>query len=124
MKIIYKSRVLVLLVLMVGCRNSPPLPPYDNNKAEETLAIALDFWKQGHADMLAKRNPPIRFEDEDYRNGFRLVDYRVDKQDSPIFQFNDVKVLLIMQDRRANKIEKNVVYQIAIEPGLAVLRND
>jgi hypothetical protein len=115
---------IVLIVLLVGCRYAPKLPPYDSQKAEETLKLALDAWKQGQVKKLAKCKPPIRFEDEDYRNGLRLLDYRLEPRESPVFRFNDIKVTLSLRGRQGNKIEKTVAYQVTLEPVLAVLRND
>jgi hypothetical protein len=115
---------MLLILIMAGCRFAPQLPPYDSKKAEEILVLALDAWKQGRIVTLLKRNPPVRFEDEDQRNGLRLVEYRLEPRDTPVFQFNDIKVILSLRDRRGNKIEKNVVYQITLEPAPAVLRND
>jgi hypothetical protein len=114
----------LLLLLAAGCSSGPPGPPYDSQQAEETLVLALDAWKQGHVGELARRRPPVRFEDEDYRNGLQLTGYRMDKGEGPLRPFADARVTLFLRDRRGNAVEKAVVYQVALGTHPAVLRND
>lgn len=125
MKLVYSSSLLAILLLSAaGCPSPNPLSPYNSNQAEETLVLVLDAWKQGQAGALAKRKSPIRFEDEDYRNGSRLADYRIEKREMPLRPFNDVRVALSLRDRKGRKINKTVAYQIKTAPNLAVLRSD
>ncbi len=49
-----------------------------------------EAWKKGDAKSLAKRKPPIRFEDDDQLSGFRLSDYEIEEPDSPIKPHQDV----------------------------------
>jgi len=120
----YQLLLLLLHLLVAGCSSASQWPSYDSQKAEETLIQALEAWKQGRITTLAKRVPPIRFEDEDCRNGFRLTDYRLESRELPLRPFNDVQVVLFLRDRRGNRTEKRVAYQIALEPTLVVLRSD
>jgi len=119
-----KSFLLVGVLLAAGCWSKPALPPYNSQRAEEILVLALDAWKQGRVGALARRDPPVRFEDDDYRNGLRLTDYRLPQRRRPIQPFDDVQVTLLLRNRWGNKVEKAVVYQIMLTPDPAVLRND
>lgn len=124
MKLISKYLALGLLLVTGACSSRPPLPPYDSKQAEHTLVATLDAWKQGQAYLLAQRVPPIRFEDEDYRSGLWLTDYRLSAPEIGVRAFVDVPVTLSLRDRQGKGFEKNVAYQIALEPRLAVLRSD
>jgi len=115
---------LLLLLLTTGCSSNPPATPYDSEQAREVLVQALEAWKQGEAHALATRHPPIRFEDDDYRTGTQLIGFRLPHRDEPLRPFEDVEVVLTLRNRQGATVEKTVVYQVALEPALAVLRND
>jgi hypothetical protein len=123
MEIPRRSLFLVLL-LVAGCSSASQPTTYDSKRAEETLVLALDAWKQGRVGSLAKRVPPLRFEDEDCRSGLRLTEYRLEPREQPLRPFDDVRVVLVLRDRRQNRLEKTVAYQVSLEPKPAVLRND
>ena len=124
MKIDPRSLLLLVVLLAMGCAPAPKLQDYDSRQAEETLILALEAWKHGRVDTLAKHDPPVRFEDEDYRSGFRLTDYRVDRRAMPLRAFEDVPVVLFLRDRRGRTVEETVSYQVTLAPNPAVLRND
>jgi hypothetical protein len=122
-----KIAVLLLLFaisLAAGCSSSAPSPQYDSQKAGETLFRALDAWKQNSTGTLAKGNPPLRFEDEDQRAGYRLVEYRLENPQQILCPLADIRVKLSLLDPRGKPVEKTVAYQVVLEPTLAVLRND
>lgn len=121
---IHRRSLFLGLLLVAGCASASRPLEYDSRQAEETLVLALDAWKQGRVGSLAKRVPPIRFEDEDCRCGLRLTEYRLEPRELPLRPFDDVRVVLVLRDRRQNRLEKTVTYQIALGPKPAVLRND
>lgn len=114
----------LLLTVVVGCSSGASSSPESSAAAKKALATALDAWKQGRAAALAKGQPPVRFEDDDYRNGLKLLDYRLDHPDRPICPREDVRVTLVLRDRRGQTSEKAVLYQVVVEPAIAVLRSD
>jgi hypothetical protein len=119
--------LIVSLLLIAGCSAPPgPVagPPYDTERARATLGAALDAWKKGEARSLARRKPPIRFEDDDLATGFRLLDYEIDSPDAPRGPHEDVPVMLSLKDPRRKVVQREARYQVAIEPALAVLRSD
>ena len=79
---------------------------------------------KGQVDSLTKRQPPIRFEDDDLRSGLTLVAYELSPRDGPIRAYDDVSVKVSLRDRQGATFEKTVVYQVTLEPNLAVLRGD
>ena len=121
-------RVLTLLLIVAtGCSRSGPSPTdpaYDSDQARSTLTSALDAWKKGEAKALTRRNPPIRFVDDDLAAGLRLNDFEIQDPHGPIALHQDVPVSLSLRDRRGKVINREVHYQIALSPGLAVLRSD
>jgi hypothetical protein len=92
--------------------------------AWQVLVDALDAWKDGKANSLAKHDPPIRFVDDDWAAGWQLADYEFDTPDVSIRPFADVQVNLTLQNRQGKTIEKTAAYQIALTPALSVLRSD
>jgi hypothetical protein len=118
---------MIVLVAAVGC--SGKVEPtaevrHDSEQAKQTLIAALDAWKSGKAQSLSRRNPPIRFEDEDFTAGFRLADFELEEPDAPVPAYSDVPVILSLRDRRGKSVRRETRYQVTTAPGLAVLRSD
>jgi hypothetical protein len=123
---IYRS-VLPLLIVIAGCARAPELPVelrYDSDQARTALVTALDAWKKGEARALARRNPPIRFDDDDLVAGLRLSDYEIEEPDRDLKMHKDVEVILSLRDAHGKVIRREARYQVATKPGLAVLRSD
>jgi hypothetical protein len=119
--------LLALLIVTAGCsgRGEPAIDArYDPEKAQAALVAALDAWKKGEARALPRRDPPIRFVDEDCMAGLRLSDYGIEEPDPPTGPHDNVHVILSLRDARGKVVQRDARYQIAIEPALAVLRSD
>jgi hypothetical protein len=97
---------------------------FDSQRALSALVTSLDAWKKGEAKLLAKRQPPIRFEDDDLLSGFRLSEYEIEEPDSPIKPHQDVAVILVMTDPQGKSVRREARYQVGMEPKLSVLRSD
>jgi hypothetical protein len=97
---------------------------YDPEQAKAALVAALDAWKKGEARALARRNPPIRFVDDDLAAGMRLSDYEIEEPDAPVSLHKNIAVILSLRDARGRVVRRETYYQVATEPGLAVLRSD
>src|SRR5215470_3125862 len=125
-----RRMLLIALASSFGCcwlgctRSAPPAGAYDRSAARETLVAALDAWQRGQGGQLAQRQPPIRFADDDFRSGSRLVAYELAEADGLFGPHQDVPVKLTLLDRRGRTVTKSVSYQITLSPGLAVLRTD
>ncbi len=120
-------RVLPLLIAIAGCTQTPELPTdlrYDSGEARAALVTALEAWKKGEARALARRSPPIRLDDDDWKAGLKLADYEIEEPDREIELHQDVEVILSLRDARGNVIRREARYQVATKPGLAVLRSD
>lgn len=117
------------LILAAGCgatdrSETTAPPPHDPELAKNTLQAALDAWKRGEAGALARRVPPIRFVDDDFVTGWRLVDYALEEPDMPIKPHADVAVILSLKDPRGKAVRRETRYQVTTSPRLAVLRSD
>jgi hypothetical protein len=114
------------LILASGCGGNEPavVSHYEPDKARVALVAALDAWKKGEAAKLARATPPIRFVDDDFTTGMRLSDYELEEPDAPIGLHTNVPVILSLRDKRGRTIRREAHYQVATEPGLAVLRSD
>jgi len=119
--------LLALLIVTAGCsRGTEPAvgARYDSEQARTALIAALDAWKKGEARALARRDPPIRFVDEDCAAGLRLSDYEIEDPDAPAGPHENIHVILALRDARGNVVQRETKYQVATEPALAVLRSD
>jgi hypothetical protein len=96
---------------------------FDAALARQTLFDALDSWKQGQPQRLAAGAPPIRFEDDDWAAGWRLMEYRLSEPTRPIRPFENVGVTLTLQ-RESHRVERTAAYQVSLSPQRAVLRGD
>lgn len=115
----------ILLLLLSGCgqqweKNSED----DRELARETLIAALDAWQAGNAAALSKRDPPIRFSDDEQLAGLKLTDYEFIDEAAPIDPFRDVEVELTLRDARGETLQKVAKYQVGLDPSLTVLRSD
>ena len=110
---------------MIGCGWSTAVThDQDPELAREILVVALDAWKSREAHLLPKRNPSIRFADDDYLAGYQLVDYTLVNPALQIIPFRDVTVKLVLRSRSGNMLQKTAIYQVGLEPFLSVLRSD
>jgi hypothetical protein len=119
--------IATMLAVVAGCSGpSAPTPEvsHDPEQASAALVAALDAWKKGDVKSLTKRNPPIRFVDDDLLAGMRLSDYEIEEPDSPIRLHQDVEVILSLRDARGKAARREARYQVGTHPSLSVLRSD
>lgn len=115
---------LLASLLLAGCSRMPTVTPEDSNHAREVLTETLEAWKRGQPATLAKRQPAIRFVDDDWSAGCQLVDFRVEQADAVIRPFAGVKVHMTLRNRAGKTFERQAEYQISLTPSLSVLRSD
>lgn len=119
--------LLGVLLFALGCSENEseyPVPPYNSEAAKSALVAALDAWKKGASRELPKRTPAIRFVDDDLASGMRLADYEIEEPDAEIALHKDVAVILLLRDGQGRTTRREARYQVATNPGLAVLRAD
>ena len=116
--------IATILAYAVGCTFNGSSIMDSSEQAEQTLVAALVAWKEGRPHSLAKRDPAIRFVDDDQRSGLQLVDYEITHEPAEIRPFQNVAIRLSLKDRQGRILEKSVTYQVGVEPKLTVLRSD
>ncbi len=116
--------LLAFMVGCVGCGRPAAETRYDSDGARTALIAALDAWQKGDAKSLAKREPPIRFVDDDLLSGLRLSEYEIEEPESSIKLHQDVEVILELRDAQGKRVRREAKYQVATEPSLSVLRSD
>ena len=84
----------------------------------------LDAWKQGRAAELRRRQSPIRFADDDWAAGWKLVSYEIGERAFPLAPFKNVDVQLTLRDRQGKILQRRATYQIVLDRTQAVLRSD
>jgi hypothetical protein len=52
----------------------------------------------------------------------RLFDYEIEEPDRPLSLHENVEVILSLRDAKGKVVRRETRYQVATEPGLAVLR--
>jgi hypothetical protein len=124
---IQDTAVLLLASLAIGCGNDVGTAVecnYDSSRARVALTAALDAWKSGKARDLTRLKPPIRFGDDDQKAGLKLDAHRMTEPEAPIRPFTSVPVELTLRDMKGEPFKRRASYQVALEPGISVLRDD
>jgi len=111
-------------ICLIGCVPAIPETDFDSSMAREVLDSALTAWKDGKVKSLAKRTPPIRFVDEDWRAGYRLTHFEVVHPDEPIQPRKGTHIQLTLIAPHGKTIDRPAEYQITLSPNIAVLRSD
>lgn len=109
---------LLLLSTIIGCNwfSSSKWTDAEAREAQRILITALNAWKSGQVHELARQDPPIRFQDDDYLAGSHLDDFELKTPSSQIEPFQDVKVQMHLKDARGAPIRKEVAYQVGLNP--------
>lgn len=116
----------VAVLATVGCnRTATETAQQDFSRARETLVVALDAWKQGKAPSLARRDPPIRFVDDDCVAGWQLSDFEIpDDKAGRNTKVTSLRANLTLDRNGSPTVRRAAMYQISFEPRLTVLRAD
>ena len=115
-----------LSILPSGCSRDPVAPQveYDAPRARKALVTAVESWKSGEAHKLAKQNPPIRFVDEQFVGGWRLVNYELGPDAMPKQPTDNVSVVLTLKNGKGQELRQTAAYQVGLLPKLSVLRSE
>jgi hypothetical protein len=110
-----------LLALVGGCRKGID-DPVDPDQASVVLQSALDAWKQGESfGALEKRNPPIYFNEPEWKAGKKLVAFEVGKVDL-LGRQGRCSVKLSLRDKDGNETERKTSYLIDTTPRVVITR--
>src|SRR6059058_3092357 len=99
-------------MLLIGCGGASKPQPADPEQARTALRVALDAWQQGGAaESLKDRRPALIVVDYEWRSGYRLVRYQLEK-DEPLGADLRCHVKLSLQNNRGKSVQKTAIYSV------------
>jgi len=114
--------LLLSCLVAIGCQ--PSAKPSDPQVARQSLQTMLDLWKNGgSAAELKAGTPSIVCVDDDWEQGGKLVEYKVD--DAPFDDGNNLhfKVKLSIKTKQGRDINKTITYIVGTHPVITIFRN-
>jgi hypothetical protein len=118
---------LCAMTLMSGCGSSTTgaTKTADPNQATQVLKDVLDDWKKGEPhDAPMRRSPSISVADEDWLQGAKLVDYKLESGDKILGRSLSCPVTLSLRLKSGKDTSKKVFYLVNTDPSLSVIRQD
>jgi len=110
-----------LVAMLAGCRK-PLEDPVDPARAGEVVNTAFEAWKQGGKyGELAKRQPPIYFNEPEWESGKTLLKY----EPGPVTltgRQGRCSVKMTLQDGAGKVTERTIGYQIDTTPTMVITR--
>jgi len=114
--------IALALCLLPGCRRALD-PNADSGEADKALRTALEAWKSGKAPAdLEKESPSIIMNEDDWRTGKRLLDYKMDAGSLSGRQVR-CRVQIKLQDKDNRTEERQAVYIIDTTPRIVIVRD-
>ena len=110
------------LCLLPGCgrKLAPDADPAAGDKA---LRTALEAWKSGKSpEDLGKENPPLIMNEDDWRMGKRLLDFKMEKGSLSGRQVR-VRVRIKLQGKDGKTVDREAVYIIDTIPRIVIVRD-
>ena len=120
------QRLLVCTSLAVcilsGCSRGLD-PDASKPEADKALQTALEAWKNGKSQAdLEKGIPSIIMNEDDWRTGKRLLDYKAEESVLAGRQIR-CRVWIKLQDQVNKTVETNAVYIIDTTPRIVIVRD-
>ena len=110
------------IALTTGCGGPELLPPVDPADAGRQLGAVLKAWKDGEPfESLAKREPPIVFNEALWRDGTRLLEYELGEVELHGRQ-GRCTAKLTLRDKDGKQFERRIGYQIDTVPRVVIVR--
>jgi hypothetical protein len=119
-----KRRILFITLLcwLPGCGGGLG-PDADSVTADKALQTALEAWKSGKSPAdLEKGRPSIIMNEDDWRMGKRLLDFKMDKGSLSGRQVR-CRARLKLKDRDDKTIDREAVYIIDTTPRIVIVRD-
>lgn len=113
--------LILSLLFLAGCQESPA-EPVNTDDAGTQLKSALEAWKQKEAyESLAKRTPPIVFNEPLWRDGTLLLEYELGEVQLHGRQ-GRCTAKLKLQAKDGKTSERKIGYQIDTIPVIVIVR--
>jgi hypothetical protein len=114
--------ILVALLFLPGCGGSLG-PDSDRDVADKALRSAMEAWKNGKSqDDLEKESPSIIMNEDDWRTGKRLIEFKIEECTLSGRQVR-CRVRIKLQDKDGKSAERNAVYIIDTTPRIVIVRD-
>jgi hypothetical protein len=114
--------VVFTVCVMPGCHRSLDSDA-DPAQADKVLQTALEAWKGGKSQAdLEKGQPSIIMNEDDWRTGKRLLDFKMDKGALSGRQVR-CRVHIKLQDKDDKAVERDAVYIIDTTPRIVIVRD-
>jgi hypothetical protein len=111
------------LSLLPGCGKGP-LEPADIDQAGPALRTALEAWKGGKSQQeLAGQTPSILMNEDDWREGKHLVDYKMEEAGALHGRQVVWWVQIKLQDRGGKTEDRKAKYVIDTTPRIVIVRD-
>lgn len=119
-----RSAMLLALVLVAGCGGpSARKLPLDKSLARASLEKCLTAWKAGESmQSLATQQPPIICTDDDWRQGAKLLDYKLLDPESDDGTNLHCRVELTLQHSSGVPVTRQANYVIGTSPSITIGR--
>jgi len=114
--------VTLALCLLSGCgrKLDPDVDPAEGDKA---LRTALEAWKSGKSpEDLEKEHPPILMNEDDWRMGKRLLDFKMESGSLSGRQVR-CRVQIKLQGKDGKTVDREAVYIIDTIPRIVIVRD-
>jgi hypothetical protein len=118
-----KRRFLIALCLFLlpSCGHGPSA---DIDQAGPALRTALEAWKGGSSQKeLESQTPSILMNEDDWREGKRLMDYQMDDAGSMNGRQVVWRVRIKLQDKSGKTEDRRAKYVIDTTPRLVIVRD-
>jgi hypothetical protein len=111
------------LCLLQGCGKGAG-EPASLEQAGPALRTALEAWKGGSSQQdLGSQNPPILMNEDDWREGKRLIDYKMDEAGTLSGRQVVWRVQIKVQDKNGKTEDRRAKYVVDTTPRLVIVRD-
>jgi hypothetical protein len=116
------SSIALTLFLFAGCGRGLD-PDVNKGDADKAMKTALEAWQAGKTQTdLEKGQPSIIMNDDDWRTGKKLLDFKMEEGALSGRQVR-CKVWIKLQDKNDKTEERNAVYIIDTKPRIVIVRD-
>jgi hypothetical protein len=115
--------VALALCLLQGCGEAVT-ENADAEQAGPALRTALEAWKSGKSEgELRNQKPPIIMNEDDWRSGKRLVDFKMDPAGALFGRQVRWRVQIKLQEPSGKTVDRQATYIIDTAPRLVIVRD-
>jgi hypothetical protein len=114
--------ITLALCLLPGCGRGLDSNA-DQDTADKALQTALEAWKSGKSpNDLEKEHPSIIMNEDDWRTGKRLLEFKMEKGTLSGRQVR-CRVRLKLQDKDNTTVDRDATYTIDTTPRIVIVRD-